>query len=66
MNTLFPDEPTLPEGFIYVPEFISEKEEIELLQLISTIELHTFIFQDSKPNGDLLVLVSITISIPAN
>jgi alkylated DNA repair dioxygenase AlkB len=43
--TLFPNEPFLPEGFVYIPDFISEKEERELLQLISTIDLHTFIFQ---------------------
>ncbi len=53
MNTLFPDEPTLPEGFIYVPEFISEKEEIELLQLISTIELHTFIFPGIRSQTEI-------------
>ncbi len=45
MNTLFPDQPTLPEGFMYVPEFISQQEEHELLGVISTIELQTFIFQ---------------------
>jgi alkylated DNA repair dioxygenase AlkB len=45
MHTLFPDDTILPEGFRYVPDFISESEESELLQVISTIELHTFVFQ---------------------
>ena len=45
MLTLFPNEIILPEGFIYVPEFISEKEEQELLQVISAIDLHSFIFR---------------------
>ena len=45
MNTLFPLEPTLPEGFLYVPGFITGEEENYLLQEISKIELHTFQFQ---------------------
>ena len=36
---------SIPEGFAYYPRFLSEEEEDELLQLISGIELHTFIFQ---------------------
>jgi alkylated DNA repair dioxygenase AlkB len=45
MHTLFPDVMTLPDGFLYVTDFISENEEIDLLKVISTIELHTFVFQ---------------------
>jgi alkylated DNA repair dioxygenase AlkB len=45
MNTLFSVAPHLPEGFTYSEHFISEKEEADLLQVISGIELHTFNFQ---------------------
>lgn len=45
MITLFPDEIILPEGFLYVPGFITETEEQELLEFISTIELHNFTFR---------------------
>jgi alkylated DNA repair dioxygenase AlkB len=45
MQTLFPDEILLPQGFRYVPDFITQQEETELLQVISTIELRNFIFQ---------------------
>jgi hypothetical protein len=45
MQTLF-DLPTVyPSGWFYVPDFITEKEEAELLQTISGIKLHTFMFQ---------------------
>src|SRR5690349_13672652 len=44
-NLLFPVTPILPEGFTYIPDFISENEEAELLEAISNIDLHTFIFQ---------------------
>jgi alkylated DNA repair dioxygenase AlkB len=45
MQTLFPIEPTLPEGFSYTPDFISEDEETGLLDVISRLNLHTFLFQ---------------------
>lgn len=45
MNLLFPNEPVLPEGFAYQPDFISEEEELGLLRVISEIELRTFVFQ---------------------
>jgi len=45
MDTLFPLELKFPEGFQYIPDFLTEKEEKELLKDISKIELHTFIFQ---------------------
>lgn len=35
----------IPEGFLYYPDFISTKEEDDLLKIISSIELRTFIFQ---------------------
>jgi alkylated DNA repair dioxygenase AlkB len=38
-------EPRFPQGFSYVPEFITPEQEQELLTEISTIHLHTFIFQ---------------------
>jgi alkylated DNA repair dioxygenase AlkB len=37
--------PKFPDGFSYYPEFISDKEERELLEYIATLELHTFHFQ---------------------
>lgn len=45
MATLFPKEIILPEGFQYVLAFITEKEEQDLLQLISTIDLRIFMFR---------------------
>ncbi|MDF3077672.1 MAG: Uncharacterized protein K0S09_1561 [Sphingobacteriaceae bacterium] len=45
MNTLFPLENRLPEGFKYSPEFISPEEEKYLLDVIAHSELHTFTFQ---------------------
>ena len=50
MNTLFPIEPAYPEGFLYVPEFISEDEETILLKEISKVELHNFNFQGFQAN----------------
>ncbi len=45
MNTIFPIEPQLPEGFLYIPDFINGLEETELITGISKLELETFIFQ---------------------
>lgn len=45
MNTLFPVEPFFPEGFSYLPGFITPEEENDLLQIISKTELHSFLFQ---------------------
>lgn len=45
METLFPMEQILPEGFLYIPGFLSEQEEQDLLAEISSVELHTFTFQ---------------------
>jgi alkylated DNA repair dioxygenase AlkB len=45
MNTLFPIEPHLPEGFQYIPDFISEAEETELIQEVLKTALLTFVFQ---------------------
>lgn len=42
---MFPLEPVYPEGFDYLPSFISRAEEEELLKVIKNIQLHTFIFQ---------------------
>ncbi|MDQ3845602.1 MAG: hypothetical protein M3342_16575 [Bacteroidota bacterium] len=53
MRTLFPIEPVLPEGFIYLPDFITVAEERELCEQISNIALHTFRFQgyEAKRRG---------------
>ena len=45
MNTLFPIETAYPDGFMYLPEFISPEEESFLLDEIQKIQLHSFIFQ---------------------
>jgi alkylated DNA repair dioxygenase AlkB len=45
METLFPLEPHYPEGFSYTRHFISEDEELLLLEAIRQIPLHTFKFQ---------------------
>jgi alkylated DNA repair dioxygenase AlkB len=45
MHTLFPLTPVYPEGFIYVPDFISAVEENDLCQTIEALPLHTMIFQ---------------------
>ena len=45
MTTLFDLSPALPEGFTYVPAFISEAEEARLVSAIQQTELATFVFQ---------------------
>jgi len=45
MNTLFPVDQLVPEGFQYVPDFISKTEEQYLLEAIAKVERHTFVFQ---------------------
>ncbi|HEX2607481.1 MAG TPA: alpha-ketoglutarate-dependent dioxygenase AlkB [Flavisolibacter sp.] len=45
MQSLFPLEPVWPEGFQYVPSFISPEEEAQLMETIRSIDLHTFLFQ---------------------
>ncbi len=45
MTTLFPAEPVFPDGFFYLPDFLSADEEEMLIQAINTLELHTLIFQ---------------------
>lgn len=44
MQTLFPIDPLLPQGFSYLTNFISSEEEAALLNLISKFELHAFQF----------------------
>jgi alkylated DNA repair dioxygenase AlkB len=50
MNTLFDIVPILPEGFAYVPGFISGQEEEELVNHVLKIELHNFNFQGYTAN----------------
>lgn len=45
MLTLFPTQPVFPEGFYYVPDFISPGEETALLNVVRTLPLHPLIFQ---------------------
>ncbi|HEX8041916.1 MAG TPA: alpha-ketoglutarate-dependent dioxygenase AlkB [Chryseosolibacter sp.] len=44
MDTLFPPVPVYPPGFTYVPDFLTEEEEQQLIREISGIELHAFNF----------------------
>lgn len=50
MNTLFPIERAFPEGFSYIPDFLSESEETELCEEIFKMELQNFNFQGFKAN----------------
>lgn len=45
MNSLFPQQITLPEGFRYFENFLDEEEEEKLRLVISRLELHTFYFR---------------------
>lgn len=45
MTTLFPLEYNFPEGFQYIPGFITREEEQQLCEEIRNITLHTFTFQ---------------------
>lgn len=45
IHPLFPDEQSWPDGFSYIPCFITEKEETELSIFVEGIELHTFTFR---------------------
>lgn len=45
MNTLFPVESMYPQGFQYLPGFITMQEEADLLKVIANLQLHTFQFQ---------------------
>ncbi|RYZ21278.1 MAG: alpha-ketoglutarate-dependent dioxygenase AlkB [Chitinophagaceae bacterium] len=45
MQTLFPIDDLLPDGFRYLPGFLSVEEERSLLQGIEGLDLHPFLFQ---------------------
>ena len=45
MQSLFPLEPILPEGFAYYPDFLTGKEEEDLCTEIKNTPLHIFHFQ---------------------
>jgi hypothetical protein len=50
MNTLFSIDPEYPEGFSYVPDFITEFEEIKFNENIQKLELHNFNFRGYTAN----------------
>ena len=50
MQTLFPIEPNYPEGFSYIPGFITADEELQLYKEIRKTELHNFTFQGFTAN----------------
>jgi alkylated DNA repair dioxygenase AlkB len=45
MADLFTSDLKFPEGFLYLPQFLTEKEEEDLIEIISKSELHPFTFQ---------------------
>lgn len=45
MNTLFPNDLIVPDGFRYFPDFLTEYEEQQLINDIGTLELHPLIFR---------------------
>jgi alkylated DNA repair dioxygenase AlkB len=45
VNSLFPIEPTFPDGFMYFPEFITVQEEMNLIKELRLTEFQTFHFQ---------------------
>jgi alkylated DNA repair dioxygenase AlkB len=45
MESLFPVDPVLPDGFEYFPEYLTPDEEAMLIQAIAQHELHAFMFQ---------------------
>ena len=38
---------TLPEGLVYVPGFLTEAEEREVLAVLATFELHPYVLHDT-------------------
>lgn len=45
MNTLFPNDIIAPDGFHYSPDFLTEREEQQLIIDIGSLELHPLIFR---------------------
>ncbi len=50
MNTLFPLEQNLPEGFYYYPDFLNKDEETELSDKISRLDLHNLSYHGYTAN----------------
>lgn len=50
MNTLFPLELSLPAGFLYYDDFLTEAEESKLLDEIAELELHNLSYHGYKAN----------------
>jgi hypothetical protein len=52
------DEAVLPEGFVYLPDFLSEAEEAGLLEIIPTLDFRIFEYKGfpakrrGNPSGD--------------
>jgi hypothetical protein len=38
---------TLPEGLTYVPGFLTEAEERDVLSAVATVELHPYVLHDT-------------------
>ena len=38
---------TVPEGLIYVPGFVTEAEERDVLAVLATFELHPYVLHDT-------------------
>jgi alkylated DNA repair dioxygenase AlkB len=54
VSTLFPIEPELPEGFVYLPDFINCQEEEQLLSFIAKLPLETFLFHGFEAKWKVL------------
>jgi alkylated DNA repair dioxygenase AlkB len=54
METLFSIPPDLPAGFTYIPAFISEEEERELISTVQTYPLKNLIFQGFEAKRKVL------------
>jgi alkylated DNA repair dioxygenase AlkB len=54
MKTLFPDLPELPDGFQYIPDFLSPEEERELVKFIQQYPLKNMIFQGFEAKRKVL------------
>jgi alkylated DNA repair dioxygenase AlkB len=45
MTSLFPLKTSYPPGFSYLPDFLTVKEEAQLLEIMPALDFHTFLFQ---------------------
>ena len=51
---------TLPEGLMYVPRFLTEAEERDVLAVLATFELHPYVLHDT-PSRRLVRSFGLTL-----